>query len=231
MGITRNDFVTYVEGLVGQSIDTDGVFNAQCVDLITHVQKKFWNFWGQGNAVDFASNKMPNNWQRGTVAQIGVKSGDVLVWQWSPDDEFGHIGICVAFGNGIAKSVEQNVDGTFGGPARYRERGLEHCIAVLRPNFDDEANAPKQAVHKEYTEYGTMTVTVDAINVRRAPNTDEPPVATYTKGMTIHYDYVIIDVDGFVWISYIGGSGKRNYVATGVTRNGTRYGQAWGTFK
>ncbi|NQM39451.1 ligand-binding protein SH3, partial [Streptococcus suis] len=51
------------------------------------------------------------------------------------------------------------------------------------------------------------------------------------KGQSVKYDEVVVDFDGFVWISYIGGSGKRNYVATGATKDGKRFGEAWGTFK
>lgn len=231
MVISRTEFVNYVKSLVGQSIDTDGVYNAQCVDLVTHVQKKFWNFWGQGKAVDFAGNGMPAGWTRGSVAQMGVKSGDILVWKWGETDRYGHIGICVDYSNGMATSVEQNVDGTFGGPARLRTRGMGQCIAVLRPNFGN-GGAPRIASRKEYAESGTFTLTVDRINVRRAADTSTTPVAVYEKGMSVKYDKVIIDVNGYVWISYIGASsGKRNYMATGQTKNGVRYGAAWGTFK
>ena len=83
----------------------------------------------------------------------------------------------------------------------------------------------------QYAENGTMTVTVDAINVRRAPDTSGEVVDQYTKGQSFKYDTVIVDANGFVWVSYIGDSGNRNYVATGPTQNSKRFGDAWGTFK
>ncbi|HFI2669122.1 TPA: SH3 domain-containing protein, partial [Streptococcus suis] len=91
--------------------------------------------------------------------------------------------------------------------------------------------APNMAGAHTYRETGTMTVTVDAINVRRAPNTSGQIVAVYKRGESFDYDTVIIDTNGYVWVSYIGRSGKRNYVATGPTKDGKRFGEAWGTFK
>ncbi|NQG97963.1 CHAP domain-containing protein [Streptococcus suis] len=233
--VTKSAYLADVRASVGKSYDTDGMYNAQCVDLITHFQRKYWNYRAWGNAIDFVRNGMPANWKRGTVAQMGVQPGDTLVWKWGSTDIYGHIGICVEYANGQATSVEQNVDGTFGGPARYRTRGLGQCVAVLRPNFEPEtgkATTVAPVARKEYAESGTFTVTVRSINVRRSPDTKSDPVAVYYQGQSIKYDRVIVDVDGYVWISYIGASsGKRNYIATGATRNGVRYGPAWGTFK
>jgi N-acetylmuramoyl-L-alanine amidase len=54
----------------------------------------------------------------------------------------------------------------------------------------------------------------------------------YYKGESVKYDRVRIDVDGFVWISWISAStGIRRWMPTGETVNGKRYGNAWGTFK
>ena len=55
-------------------------------------------------------------------------------------------------------------------------------------------------------------ITLDVCNVRSAPNTNAPIVAQYQKNKPIHYDQVW-ECDGYRWISYIGASGKRRYVA------------------
>lgn len=61
---------------------------------------------------------------------------------------------------------------------------------------------------------GTATVIVDALNVRTEPSTTSQVVATYKKGETVNYDSFII-ANGYVWLSYIGGSGNRRYIAEG----------------
>ncbi|HFI2669260.1 TPA: SH3 domain-containing protein, partial [Streptococcus suis] len=104
-------------------------------------------------------------------------------------------------------------------------------VHYITPPGTVTQTAPNLAGSRSYHEIGTMTVTVDAINVRRAPNTSGQIVAEYVKGQSFKYDMVIVDVNGHVWVSYIGRSGKRNYVATGATKDGKRFGPAWGTFK
>lgn len=62
---------------------------------------------------------------------------------------------------------------------------------------------------------GTFTVTVDAgLNVRSAPDINSTRVAGYAKGETFNYDSYII-ANGYVFLSYIGASGNRRYVAEG----------------
>lgn len=55
-------------------------------------------------------------------------------------------------------------------------------------------------------------ITQDVCNVRSAPSTSAAIVAQYGKGERINYDSVY-EADGYRWISYIGNSGKRRYVA------------------
>ena len=51
----------------------------------------------------------------------------------------------------------------------------------------------------------------------------------YSVGQEINYDGWI-DNDGYIWISYIGGSGNRRYVAVGQSENGQRITD-FGSFK
>ena len=55
-------------------------------------------------------------------------------------------------------------------------------------------------------------VTQATCNVRSYPSTKAPIVAQYKPQQTINYDSVY-EGDGYRWISYIGNSGKRRYVA------------------
>lgn len=68
-------------------------------------------------------------------------------------------------------------------------------------------------------ERGSMTVTVDWLNVRDMPSTNGKVVATYRKGASFRYDSVYSG-DGHIWASYIGRSGKRRYVAAGREEGG-----------
>ena len=87
------------------------------------------------------------------------------------------------------------------------------------------------ATVKEYTEYGTFTAT-ENIYFRNEPNLNGRTQGMYYVGESVNYDRVRIDVDGFVWISWISAStGIRRWMPTGETKNGKRPGSAWGTFE
>ena len=69
-------------------------------------------------------------------------------------------------------------------------------------------------------------ITQAACHVRADASTNSAIVATYPMGARINYDSVY-EADGYRWISYIGNSGKRRYVAYRRTSGNTR---AWVTF-
>ena len=110
----------------------------------------------------------------------------------------------------------------------------ENGTAVKQTPTPQPTVAPKPAPTasvKEYTEYGTFTAT-ENIYLRNEPNLNGRTQGMYYVGESVKYDSVRIDVDGFVWISWISAStGIRRWMPTGETVNGKRSGNAWGTFK
>lgn len=170
-----------------------------------------------------------NGW---TVTSDGVlQSGQILTIEATDWNPYGHVVVVELVNGDQLVVIEQNYEG-----ARYPVRNYYSASDYL-PTVAHfitpagAAGAESGATTNRYAEDGTMTVTVDAINVRRSPDTSGEVVAQYTKGQSLKYDTVIVDANGFVWVSYVGTSGNRNYVATGPTQNGQRYGAAWGTFK
>ena len=106
----------------------------------------------------------------------------------------------------------------------------EKGTAVKQTPTPTPKPAPTASV-REYTEYGTFTATED-IYFRNEPNLNGKTQGMYYKGESVKYDRVRIDVNGFVWISWISANtGVRRWTPTGETRNGKRSGSAWGTFK
>lgn len=69
-------------------------------------------------------------------------------------------------------------------------------------------------------------ITQAVCNVRTAPSISAPIVAQYKPNQKINYDSVY-EGDGYRWISYIGNSGKRRYVAYRRLTGNTR---PWATF-
>ena len=110
---------------------------------------------------------------------------------------------------------------------------LKNGAQTPTPKPKPVATAKPTAVasYKEYAETGTFTATED-IYFRNEPNLNGRTQGMYYKGESVKYDRVRIDVNGFVWISWISAStGIRRWMPTGETVNGKRSGSAWGTFK
>lgn len=62
-----------------------------------------------------------------------------------------------------------------------------------------------------------------SVQIREKPSTKSKSVGQYNKGQTVVYDYYV-DNEGYRWISWIGGSGKRRYSAVRVLYNNKKYG-------
>ncbi|TBL15299.1 N-acetylmuramoyl-L-alanine amidase [Bacillus paranthracis] len=78
-------------------------------------------------------------------------------------------------------------------------------------------------------ENGTFVLNT-TINLRTAPFSNAPLIATLYKGQTVNYNGFGIEKDGHVWIRQPRAGGKFGYMATGESRNGKRV-DYWGTFK
>lgn len=66
---------------------------------------------------------------------------------------------------------------------------------------------------KEYAQNGTCTViTPSGLKIRATASLNGEQVGIYNKGESVRYDRVV-ENDGYRWISWIGQSGKRRYMA------------------
>ena len=104
---TVDEAIAWVNSQVGRSIDYDGVYGAQCVDLI----KAYYAYLGvspvAGHGKDYATNACPTGWQRiqGAVPQ----RGDILIYGASTKNSCGHVGIYES----DYSTYHQNVSGQY----------------------------------------------------------------------------------------------------------------------
>ena len=216
--------VNWAKNNVYKWIDMDGMYGAQCVDLIMAYVKTFADFQIYGNAIDYLTNSIPSGWKRYYKGDAEIAPGDIAIWHWGSWDKYGHVGIVIEVNNELITSVEQNVDGTpeLGGVARIMSRD-DTCLAgFIRPNYDSKEDWIR------VDENGKFTVTVPAINVRTKPSISGEIVSSYSEGEVVYYDSYVIK-EGFVWISYISYSNERRYMAVG-SHDGTRRLSSWGEF-
>ena len=131
--------VSWVQKQVGKSIDYDGAYGAQCVDLV----KAYYAYLGvspvRGNGVDYTGNSLPAGWER--VKGGKPQPGDILVYSGNGSNPYGHVGIYESdrvtyhqnFGNN--QSVQR---------VTYRYDGLANPYwGYIRPNWNGGSQAGK----------------------------------------------------------------------------------------
>lgn len=131
--MTAEEAMQYVRSLVGQSIDFDGVYGAQCVDLTKAYYNHLVGYSVKGNACDYVSNNLPDGWDR--IKGGTPQKGDVLIYlqneyntSWT-----GHVAIFES----DTVTYHQN----YGGPyvqrieRDYRNPYFGAYWGYIRPNF------------------------------------------------------------------------------------------------
>lgn len=154
--------------------------------------------------------------------------GGIMVWQkgstLGSKDGAGHVAIVERINNsnsiytsesaygGTAfyNSTRTNSNGRWGISSNYKFRG---CI--VNPAVKDTGNIVPQT--------GVFTASVNNLRVRRSPSLSGEVVAHYNKGEKVKYDGYV-DNEGYRWITYVGKSGKRNYIARRKLDNSQIYG-------
>ena len=86
-------------------------------------------------------------------------------------------------------------------------------------------NAPQTGSNGLIPQNGTYRATVN-MKIRRSPSLSGQVAGTFTKGAEQRYDSYI-DANGYRWVSWIGASGNRNYVARRNFATGEIYGECY----
>lgn len=94
--------------------------------------------------------------------------------------------------------------------------GLDKYVSINTQNENNSETAHSTEQH------GTFRASVNR-NIRRSPSLSGEIAGTFTAGASQKYDSYV-DSDGFRWVSWIGGSGHRNYVAVRRLSDNKRYG-------
>lgn len=248
---TLNDILGYAESLANQGVgaDADGAYGTQCVDLPNSISINFFGRALWGNAIDLLNSARDLGYeveynQEGNL-ESKPQAGAVFVMDttYIYGHPYGHTGLVIEDSDGYTmRTIEQNIDGNtdslyVGGPARYNTRDFNGIVGWFYFPVDGqsaqvntiEPSEPLTVDSNAFNEEtGTFTVEVSALNVRASAGLSGEIVAVYTAGQAINYDGWI-DNDGYIWITYIAGSGNRRYVAVGQSENGKRI-NSFGSF-
>lgn len=229
--------VSYSKSLAdaGTGVNFDKMYGFQCADLPVAIVYSELGIRLYGNASQLLDSAESQGvkvvWY---TPGIKPKAGWIFVMSFYGADgvNYGHTGVVIEDSDGVTmKTIEQNIDGNadyleVGGPARYNTRDMSQMMGFIVI----EDTEPKVLSTELIQQTGTFTVKVDKINVRRSPALDGEIVAVYEKGMSVKYDSYL-SANGYRWISYIGGSGKRNYMAIGEVNSEGKRISLWGEIR
>lgn len=194
-------------------------YKGQCVSLIQQYLYQVFGipFQAHGNAKDWAYN-IPSGFTK-LSANTKLQKGDILVYGSNYGGGYGHIGLIDVNG----KYYDQN--GIKRLAIGYRNNPFSGYVCVLRPNNQAKLGLNTQGTQsgKRIAQNAVFTSSVNNLNVRRSPSLNGQIVAQYNKGQSVKYDSYI-DNEGYRWISYIGKSGNRNYIARRKLDNSEIFG-------
>lgn len=139
---TQAEALAWVKSVVGKSIDADGVYGAQCVDLIL----AYYDYLGvprsSGNGGDYAYNTLPSGWSR--IQGAAPQPGDILVYTGG----YGHVAIFESNNS----TYHQNFNGPYVERITYTYNKLSNPYwGVIRPNFNTHTHSYSSVVTKQPT--------------------------------------------------------------------------------
>nr|DAY11591.1 MAG TPA: Endolysin [Caudoviricetes sp.] len=226
----------------GIGVDADKKYGPQCVDEVNDLSITFFGRTLWGNAIDLLNSARDAGYEvvYNVVGDVSSapRAGAAFVQDttYIAGHTYGHTGLVIEDSDGYTmRTIEQNIDGNadslyVGGPARYNTRNFDGVVGWFYFPVDDQPAevtpiTPSEPLTIDSNDFnpetGTFTVEVSALNVRSSAGLAGEIVAVYTAGQVINYDGWL-DNDGYIWITYIGASGNRRYVAVGQSENGQR---------
>ncbi|MDR1628667.1 MAG: RICIN domain-containing protein [Oscillospiraceae bacterium] len=141
--LTQANAVSWAENQVGKSLDYDGAYGAQCVDLILYYYKHIGVSPVGGNAEAYRYNTLPSGWQRITYYDGFIpQPGDIIVQGpavGGSDWQYGHVQIALSATAYQRIVIEQ---GAGFGYKVVKNTTSSAYSCVIRPKFENTPAAP-----------------------------------------------------------------------------------------
>lgn len=107
--MTNQDGADWALARIGQWIDTDGYYGAQCKDFVNAFTQDNFGVTFPGNACDLIYDSLPAGWQRiQNYAEFVPEPGDIAIWGGWNGNPYGHTAIIVSANLYTFDSVDQN---------------------------------------------------------------------------------------------------------------------------
>lgn len=203
MAMTNQEGAEWALSKVGQRIDTDGQYGAQCVDLIVQYCKENfgWNPQGSGNAEAYRTVALPNSsWTRiQNTPEFVPQPGDIAIWNPTESNgNCGHVAIVISATVSSFVSVDQNwvnFSLTNGSAAAKVTHTYSGFWGVIRPPFTNVAPEPVAPTYSRCVKDGTYTIKNASsgymMNVYGGNDTNGTKVTTWQYDGTVDQRFVI----------------------------------------
>ena len=159
---TKDSAVKWANEQIGKSLDYDGFYGCQSVDLIKHYYETFGAAnYAVGNASSYITNVLPPGWIR---IYSNYQPGDVAVWKTNHScdtcitGELGHVGIITSFEGKGFYAVNQNM--CLQEVCTKNWFNMDAIECAIRPEYNgDSAPQPTQMPDVYFTEFTTKGIT------------------------------------------------------------------------
>lgn len=240
MNIDTNKYYNYRQMMMGKTVDHDGAYGCQCwdgyMDYCQHNGFKGANCTTSGYVKDIWENRKTNGMLTHCVETTQLQPGAIVVFKEVPNvTPYSHIAI---FDSGVNGSY-----GKFLGTNQHGNNEGFNIITLPYSAMYSTVFIPKNMILNETTENILNYIPSDfhreigvfypncTIKIREAPSLKGKYTGfNYIKGMHVMYDGYV-KRDGFVWISWIGSSGKRRWMACGELNSSGYNTTPYGVFK
>lgn len=132
------NLIEFVNTYHGKKVDFDGAYGAQCVDLFRQYCKDVLRA-GHTGAVEGAKDlflkyaDLPSECKYFDRMKDAVPAiGDVLVWDSTPKNKYGHVAICLGYDPITAHVLVFEQNGLKQDGAKVNWRSTENMLGVLR---------------------------------------------------------------------------------------------------
>lgn len=218
MAKTKQQIRNWLNSQVGRTVicPNNRALDGQCVTLIKALLAFLGapNPWAaRGNAKDVA-----NNYVRQGIANNGDGWLRVCV-NPSMGGGYGHVWIDLK----DEANYEQNGKSYL--KTTKNTRPISNARQIVNLDKYAVADPVQPQLNGRVEQHGTFKASVNR-NIRRSPSLSGAVAGTFTAGATQKYDSYI-DSEGFRWVSWVGASGNRNYVAVRRLSDNKCYGQCY----
>ena len=209
---TQSDAVAWAKAQVGKSINHDGIYGAQCVDLI----QAYYSFLGEKSpsitAYKYATVSLPSGWKRiAYYSGFVPQPGDIAVWTYASSSS-GHVAIITSATASSMSVVEQNGSQGYTRTHKYNY-SYGNFYGVIRPNLTGgSANEEVSCVCSTDYAGAYRTTTGDyTLNIRGGHGTTYSVIGSIPGGAVVNvtksdgeWAHITYDgISGYVSMEYL----------------------------